>query len=402
MRTPALLAAVAVLVACERLRESEPPTCDTNVTLVTDSAIGPLHIGEAVGALRERCSAILDTTVSVRLTGFVDSAQALRLMVVGFPVLAFHEGERVTALQAFAPPFKTRDSVGVGTSIAQFRGKSGVRVDQSTHAAEPLLRDRSRCGMSFGLSAWGSPPPLTEGEPPLMGSALAAWPDSIVVTRIEVTGCRGITDPGVDSLSEAMSDSARLDSLGNPLLPPLPMGGATATSPPLRPLPSSSGVLPGADTGGVPASARELAELRALLDVPVRGIPRSQIRDTYAEARGSRTHEALDIAAPRGTEVLSAADGTLRKLHNSRAGGLMVYAADPSDRFVLLYGHLDRYADGLTEGMPLRRGQVIGYVGTTGNAPLGTPHLHFAILRGKPSVAWWRGTAINPYALLKP
>ena len=78
----------------------------------------------------------------------------------------------------------------------------------------------------------------------------------------------------------------------------------------------------------------------------------------------------------------------------------MVYASDPSDRFIFMYGHLDRYADGLKEGMPLKRGQVIGYVGTTGNAPPNTPHLHFAIVRGRPSVAWWRGTPVNPYPLL--
>ena len=116
--------------------------------------------------------------------------------------------------------------------------------------------------------------------------------------------------------------------------------------------------------------------------------------------RGSRRHDALDIPAPRGTPVLSAVDGRLLKIHSSERGGLMVYAADATDRFVLLYGHLDRYADGLTEGMPLRRGQVIGYVGTTGNAAPGTPHLHFAILRGRPSVKWWRGTPVNPYPLL--
>jgi len=78
----------------------------------------------------------------------------------------------------------------------------------------------------------------------------------------------------------------------------------------------------------------------------------------------------------------------------------MVYQGDASDRFVFMYGHLDRYANGLVEGMPLRRGQVIGYVGTTGNAPPGSPHLHFAIARGHPSEFWWRGTPVNPYPLL--
>ena len=154
-----------------------------------------------------------------------------------------------------------------------------------------------------------------------------------------------------------------------------------------------------ADTTAAPAPD-ELAALRATLVIPVQGIRADQLRDTYAEARGERVHEALDIAAPRNTPVLSAADGRLTKLHASVAGGLMIYAADPGDRFVLMYGHLERYADGMTEGMALTKGQVIGYVGTSGNAPPDAPHLHFAIMRGKPSAAWWRGTPVNPYPLL--
>ena len=152
----------------------------------------------------------------------------------------------------------------------------------------------------------------------------------------------------------------------------------------------------------VDASPDELRELAGALIIPVEGVRAADLHDTFDERRGggSRGHEALDILAPRGTPVLAATDGRLLKLHSSVAGGLMVYAADASDRFVLMYGHLDHYADGLIEGQALRRGQVIGYVGTTGNAPVGTPHLHFAIARGHPSTSWWRGTPVNPYPLL--
>lgn len=132
----------------------------------------------------------------------------------------------------------------------------------------------------------------------------------------------------------------------------------------------------------------------------MQGISEAELRDTYNAKRGQRTHEAIDILAPRGTPVLSASNGKLLKLFKSRAGGLMVYATDESERFILLYGHLDGYAKGLTEGMSLEAGQVIGYVGTTGNAPPGTPHLHFAILRGRPDVSWSRGTPVNPFPLL--
>jgi murein DD-endopeptidase MepM/ murein hydrolase activator NlpD len=135
------------------------------------------------------------------------------------------------------------------------------------------------------------------------------------------------------------------------------------------------------------------------LVIPVEGVLPSELRDTFGDPRRAGAHEALDIMAPRGTPVLSATDGRLTKLHLSKQGGIMVYAADASDRYVLMYGHLDRYADGLIEGMALRRGQVIGYVGSTG-APASGPHLHFAIARGQPSVAWWKGEAVNPYPLL--
>ena len=159
--------------------------------------------------------------------------------------------------------------------------------------------------------------------------------------------------------------------------------------------------IPGTDTSSF-ATPLELAALSATLDVPVQGILRSQLRDTYGEARGGHAHEALDILAARGTPVLSATDGRVLRLFDSKAGGLMVYATDASERFILLYGHLDRYAEGLNDGMRLERGQVIGYVGTTGNALAGTPHLHFGILRGDPDVSWARGTPVNPYPLLVP
>ena len=176
-----------------------------------------------------------------------------------------------------------------------------------------------------------------------------------------------------------------------------------------QPLPSPVEILPAPAATGTTlpdtvtiATPLELANLGAGLAIPVQGIARSQLRDTYAEPRGARVHEAIDILAPRGTPVLSASDGRLLKLFSSKAGGLMVYATDKSERFILLYGHLDSYAAGISNGMALKRGQVIGYVGTTGNAPPGTPHLHFGILRGHPELSWSKGVPTNPYPLLAP
>lgn len=160
-----------------------------------------------------------------------------------------------------------------------------------------------------------------------------------------------------------------------------------------------------------PTSA-ELTALRGALVVPVAGIARADLRSSFDEARGggARVHQALDIAAPRGTPVVSAADGRVLKLFTSDAGGLMVYAADATGRFVLIYAHLDAYAPNLREGQALRRGDAIGTVGTTGNAPPGVPHLHFAIARASDPAPgaraalpdWWRGTPVDPYPLLAP
>jgi peptidoglycan LD-endopeptidase LytH len=162
-------------------------------------------------------------------------------------------------------------------------------------------------------------------------------------------------------------------------------------------------VSPGAATRAPGATPMPLLAKGALI-VPVQGIEASALRDTYAEQRGggTRPHEALDIIAPRGTPVLSATGGRVLKLFDSKAGGKMVYAADSSERFILMYAHLDAYASGLAEGQPLTRGQVIGVVGTTGNAPPSVPHLHFAIARSNDVKVWWKGAPVNPFPLLAP
>jgi murein DD-endopeptidase MepM/ murein hydrolase activator NlpD len=146
----------------------------------------------------------------------------------------------------------------------------------------------------------------------------------------------------------------------------------------------------------------DLAVLQRELIVPVAGVAKSALHDTYGELRGgTRTHEALDILAPRGTAVLSAAPGRVLKLFDSKAGGLMVYASDSTERFILMYAHLDAYQPGLAEGQPLRRGQQIGIVGITGNAPPTVPHLHFAVARSSDVKQWWKGMPVNPYPLLR-
>jgi murein DD-endopeptidase MepM/ murein hydrolase activator NlpD len=145
-------------------------------------------------------------------------------------------------------------------------------------------------------------------------------------------------------------------------------------------------------------------ELRARgLEVPVRGIAPDELRDTFDSRRGSgRRHLAIDILAPRGTPVVAVEDGQIRRLSLSNGGGgIVVYQVDPTGAFVYYYAHLEGWADGLAEGDPVTRGQVIGYVGTSGNAPADTPHLHFAVYRLGPGDRGWHGAPVNPYVVYR-
>lgn len=147
-------------------------------------------------------------------------------------------------------------------------------------------------------------------------------------------------------------------------------------------------------------AAGDLLASRRLV-VPVDGVHPSQLRDTFHAGRGpGRRHQAIDIMAPRGTRVLAADDGRVAKISSNRGGGLSAYLVDPSGRLVYYYAHLDGYAPGLKEGQAVRRGQLIGYVGSTGNAPESAPHLHFAVLLVAQERRWWGGEALNPYAAL--
>jgi len=138
-----------------------------------------------------------------------------------------------------------------------------------------------------------------------------------------------------------------------------------------------------------------------MIIVPVAGIAAESLRDSYDQPRGGgRPHHAIDIMAPRGTPVLAAVDGTVRKLFTSAGGGLTIYEFDAREERVYYYAHLDRYAS-INEGMHVNRGEVIGYVGSTGNASAEAPHLHFAIEQLPPTKEWWKGEPMNPYPILR-
>jgi murein DD-endopeptidase MepM/ murein hydrolase activator NlpD len=125
----------------------------------------------------------------------------------------------------------------------------------------------------------------------------------------------------------------------------------------------------------------------------------ADLRDSFTAARAGHVHEALDILAPRGTRVRAVDAGRVANLFDSARGGLTVYQFDPTETFGYYYAHLDGYAPGLSEGDRLRKGSLVGYVGTTGNAPRGTPHLHFAVFKLGPDKRWSEGAPLNPFLL---
>jgi murein DD-endopeptidase MepM/ murein hydrolase activator NlpD len=139
------------------------------------------------------------------------------------------------------------------------------------------------------------------------------------------------------------------------------------------------------------------------LVIPVAGLKREQLVDTYTQARagGARAHDAIDIMAPLGTPVVAAAPGRVEKLYFSEGGGgITAYVRSDDGRWTYYYAHLNAYAPSLHEGEHIERGAPVGTVGATGNANPAGPHLHFAINRMNPGESWWQGTPINPYPLL--
>jgi murein DD-endopeptidase MepM/ murein hydrolase activator NlpD len=224
----------------------------------------------------------------------------------------------------------------------------------------------------------------------LLGFVLGAF---VVASLGNMASIRGRSGAGA-----AVTASAPLA----PLVEPVRLPAATAVDDPPNavvevPAPTSG------RTGVIPPSAPEAMDLTARkLTIPVSGFPAAKLVRSYHDVRnGQREHEAIDILAPRNTPVVAVEDGTVAKLFTSKAGGITLYQFDPGGQYSYYYAHLERYADGIKEGGHVRRGQILGYVGTSGNAPKDTPHLHFAIYRLTADKHWWEGTPIDPYDILR-
>jgi peptidoglycan LD-endopeptidase LytH len=156
-----------------------------------------------------------------------------------------------------------------------------------------------------------------------------------------------------------------------------------------------------AATPNIPLASAQLPPGLKLI-IPVAGVKPEQLRDTFTQARSEgRVHNAIDIMAPRGTTVLAAAEGQIVRLFQSERGGITLYQLSKDQKTVFYYAHLERYTDGLTEGRQVRQGEVIAYVGDTGNAGAGNYHLHFAVWLVEDPKRFWNGVNLNPYLLLK-
>lgn len=185
-----------------------------------------------------------------------------------------------------------------------------------------------------------------------------------------------------------------------PIPAPAPVSVEEPGGPP--PAPSSAGLRPAPEVDGGSGSG-EIAVLRRRLLLPLPGVGPEELLDSFADPRGGhRVHQAIDIPAARNTPVLAADDGTVARLLESRLGGLSLYQLDVAGAYAFYYAHLEGYRRGLEEGERLRRGEVIGYVGTSGNAPADAPHLHFAIYRLGAAKRWQEGKPINPYRVFGP
>src|SRR5687768_15886491 len=212
----------------------------------------------------------------------------------------------------------------------------------------------------------------------------------------------------VSQVSEATPSPTSVSPTPITIQSPEPLPTASAQTPVPSPVTAGSAGSAGSPTPApsvpdlVPA-APQLGFVGTLkLIVPVAGVQPNQLLDTFSDSRSEgRVHDAIDIAAAAGTPVVAAADGQIIKLFQSERGGTTIYQLSTNQKLIFYYAHLQRYADGLTEGKYVRQGEVIGYVGDTGNAGPGNYHLHFSIAVVTDPKRYWEGTNINPYPLLR-
>jgi murein DD-endopeptidase MepM/ murein hydrolase activator NlpD len=183
---------------------------------------------------------------------------------------------------------------------------------------------------------------------------------------------------------------------------PAESSGRAAESPSRRVAesPASSNRLPLMIISTSASADVEYLRSRQML-VPVAGADMARVEDSFNDPRdGERVHRAIDILAPRGTPILSADDGRIVRMTTSPLGGISMYTVDPEQRIVYYYAHMERYNEAMVTGKSISKGDTLGFVGTTGNAPKNTPHLHFQVMRWPADGKYWNGEPIDPFELL--
>ena len=291
----------------------------------------------------------------------------------------------------------TRLRVLAGTGVLVERGRFRALL---TEVGEPKATDVPDLDV-LQAARYGS----RQGIPP---GWLARTQPEVVVISVGADNPYGYPHRGaLGAYKEADRRVFRTDQDGDVVIRVKPDGSYTARtertrgSPPPAPRSASRSATP--NTRGTPpkSTAGSAASSGSLL-VPVQGVPRSKLVDTYTQTRAQgRPHNAIDIAAPRGTPVVAVTGGRVLKLFKSVQGGTALYHLDPDGSTVYYYAHLDRYASGMREGKTLRRGEVLGYVGNTGNSGAGNFHLHFGISITSDPKRYWGGRDINPYPRLR-
>ena len=232
-------------------------------------------------------------------------------------------------------------------------------------------------------------------------------------TRIVILALTAVTFGSILWISKYRSNTRAIETYRPSAIPTSsPSGGTIARTPaeeilpPTAPSPesaiSASPLGSPEETPATPIPPQDSSFVGKLnLIVPVRGVRPEQLVDTFKDARSEgRVHDAIDIPAPAGTDVLAAADGEIIKLFPSEKGGTTIYQLSTDKKLVFYYAHLQRYADGVAVGNKVHQGDVIAYVGDTGNAGAGNYHLHFSISIVADPKRYWEGTNINPYPLL--
>ncbi len=190
--------------------------------------------------------------------------------------------------------------------------------------------------------------------------------------------------------AEPKAADAKASPRGKPAPPAAPSAGV--------PLMSVSEYTP-AGSSSMSADVEYLRSRQII--VPVAGADMARVEDSFNEPRdGDRVHRAIDILAPRGTPILAADDGRIMRMTTSTLGGISMYTVDPEQRIVYYYAHMDHYNEAMAPGKTIAKGDTLGFVGTTGNAPKNTPHLHFQVMRWPADGKYWNGEPIDPFNFL--